>query len=355
MAITRRLDLDHRARVALIGTMALLVALIATAFAIGGSGQSSKPAGSGVSILPARVSADDAPSLVGAPGLSPAGHAASVPAAVAAPEPDVAAAPTAAELSRQSAAGSSAVVSSGSGASTVSETTSSTSGSSIAATKIVKTGELTVRVARSSVQSVVGRLSTMATAQGGYVASSTSNLGAGEPSGEVVLRIPVAHFTDAIAEAERLGHVLSLTTSADDVTGHYVDLGAKEHALERTRATYLSILSKATTIGATLAVQERIQDVQEQIDSLHGQLKVLSSQASYSTLTVVVTPVGEVPVVHHARHGVSKAWHTSWSRFGRGIDAMVGAIGPLVLALLLLIAIGVVGTLGYRGVRRVTS
>jgi hypothetical protein len=331
MATTRRINLDHRARVALIGTLALLVALIATAFAIGGSSESTvtnrASAASGsvdTGLVPASPpSADygtDSPVVNG--GIAEA----AVPPALASKQ-----------LSAVSGSAGSSTGTSPATHGSATSTASDASDASVEATKIVRTGSLTVRVAKSRVQSVVAQLSTLATAQGGYVSSSNSNLGSGEPFGEVVLRVPVGHFNDAIAAASKLGHVLSLTTSADDVTGHYVDLNAKEHALERTRSSYLSILARATTIGATLAVQERIEDVQQQIDELHGQLKVLSSQASYS------------------RHGLSKAWHTSWSRFGRGIDAMVGAIGPIVFALILLSALALVGLLGYRGVRRITS
>jgi VIT1/CCC1 family predicted Fe2+/Mn2+ transporter len=123
----------------------------------------------------------------------------------------------------------------------------------------------------------------------------------------------------------------------------------------QTRETYLTILGRARTIGATLEVQDRIQGVQSQIEQLQGQLKVLASQTSYSTLTVDVTPEALVAALPHHRHGLSKAWHTSWTRFGRGIDSLVGAIGPLVLALLILAVVGTALTIGYRGVRKVTS
>jgi len=55
---------------------------------------------------------------------------------------------------------------------------------------------------------------------------------------------------------------------------------------------------------------------------------------------------------HHKRHGISKAWHTSISRFDRGIDAIVGDLGPLLLALLILGFLIGVGRLSLRGARR---
>ena len=79
--------------------------------------------------------------------------------------------------------------------------------------------------------------------QGGYVSSQQRQPRRQEPirrghcSG-----FPWPTSQDAIAAARSSGKSVSLTTSADDVTGKYVDLTARLHALERTRSTYLTIL-----------------------------------------------------------------------------------------------------------------
>ena len=133
-----------------------------------------------------------------------------------------------------------------------------------------------------------------------------------------------------------------------------VDLGARVTALEQTRATYLTILGRATTIGATLEVQQRVDAVQQQIEELQGELKVLQDQSSDGTLTVNVTQHGAPVVVHHPRGGLGAAWHTSVAGFNRGFDAIVSGLGPLLLAVLLLGVLAAIAALGYRGVRRVT-
>lgn len=332
------MHIAHRTRVVLIGVCAVLVALIATAFAVGGS--SAKPEGASLSTTEsASVPAAGLPGGVGLARGTATGALPSVSAPQTAPSP---------VLARH---GSAKFNSNSDGV--VAKDASVNSASGVDATRIVKTGELAIRVAKDRVKNVTDSLTLLATAQGGYVSQSSTDLGGITPTGEVVLRIPVAHFQDAITAAEKLGtHVISITTSAQDVTGKYVDLTAKMRALERTRSTYLTILSRARTIGATLAVQQRIDDVQQQIDQLHGQIKLLGNQSSYSTLTVDVVPVGGTAPAHHARHGLGKAWHDSWSRFGRGVDAMVGAIGPIVFVLLLFALLGLIGWFGNRGVRR---
>ena len=149
-------------------------------------------------------------------------------------------------------------------------------------------------------------------AMGGYVSQSRTNSVLGAPTGELTLRMPVNQFDPAVSGAERLGHVVSLTTNAHDVTGQVVDLGARVVALEQTRATYLTILGRATTIGATLEVQQRVEDVQQQIEELQGELKVLRNQSADGTLTVDVAQVGDrLSLPCTTRGGIGKAWHTS--------------------------------------------
>jgi hypothetical protein len=232
-------------------------------------------------------------------------------------------------------------------------TGTSLAGSSLAATRVVRTGELALVV--PVVTTAVSRLSSLATSEGGSVQSSDTPTSDGTPQGDITLRVPAADFETAVADAQRLGRTSSLTTSADDVTGRYVDLVARATALRQTRATYLTILSRAQTIGATLSVQQRVDDVQQQLDQLEGQRKVLAAQSDDATLSVSLLQKGHVvpPPTHPVTTGIGAAWHRSVHRFSAGIDAIVGVLGPLLLALLLLVVLGGIGVLGYRGVRRV--
>jgi hypothetical protein len=334
----------HGKRVWLVGLVVAVVLLVALAVILGGSGTPHRQA-----------------------SLSTAGNSGSVAGLTEGTTPSVPVpAPTAARALAPLALGDSASGSAGSAsstASTASGSTTTTSGAStdssssaasdVAATRIVKTGTVELTVPKGKVASTVSRLATLATDDGGYVASSQTDSGT-DPSGEITLRIPVAKFGAVVSSVGTLGKITHQSTHADDVTGKYVDLSAQEHALQQTRSTYLTILSHATTIGATLAVQQRVDDVQRQIDELHGQLKVLGNQSAYSTLTADVSERGSTVVVahHHPRTGLAKAWTTSWHRFNRGIDAMVAAIGPLVLALIILAVLALLVRLAFRATVR---
>ena len=155
---------------------------------------------------------------------------------------------------------------------------------------------------RGALSDTVSKLDALAGANGGFVANSQTNSGAagGAPSGTVTLEVPVASFSTVLGEAQSLGTVSNLTTQATDVTAQYVDLQSQITALEASRQQYLTIMTKAASIGDVLAVQAQLDTLQTQIQQLQGQLAVLASETDYSKITVVVSEPG-APHHHHGR------------------------------------------------------
>jgi hypothetical protein len=68
-------------------------------------------------------------------------------------------------------------------------------------------------------------------------------------------------------------------------------------------------------------------------------------------VTVDQKIVTETTPTHH-KSGLHKAVDRSVSRFVHGIEAIIGIIGPLLLAVLLLALFWVAGKFGYRVLRR---
>ena len=212
--------------------------------------------------------------------------------------------------------------------------------------KIEQTGTLGLTVGRGDLRRTMTQLTGLAGAYGGFVANSQTQSGAssgGPPYGTVTLQVPVDNFSTVLTQAQKLGKTSSLTTKATDVTGQYVDLQSRITALEASRQQYLTIMAKATTVGDVLAVQEQLDTIQGQIEQLQGQLQVLTSETSYSTLTVNVSEGTPAPRPSPLpESGMIRAWHDSVGGFVAGVEDVVRVAGPLLFALLCL-AIAVVG------------
>lgn len=121
----------------------------------------------------------------------------------------------------------------------------------------------------------------------------------GAPYATLTVRIPAAKFDQAVARFAALGDVKQLSSSSTDVTGQYVDLKARLAHYQAVERELLSFLTKATTVGQTLAVQDRIDNTQLTIEELRAQLKQMSETIDYSTLSVTLSekqPVAAVVV-----------------------------------------------------------
>lgn len=343
--LRRLVETYSRPQLAFAAAALVIVAIVGAAFALGGSSPVAKTTESGGAAAPVdvtkqlrhqsdRVASGGAATTSGSGSTSSGSTGNAVPGAVARPPRVAANAP--AELAPVPAP---------------TAASSSVGDGGVAATRVVKTGSLSLTVKKGLVGATITKLTTLTTGLGGYVSQSRTDEVDGAPAGSLTLRIPVDRFENAVTAAAGLGHETSLSTNAHDVTGKFVDLQARLSALKRTRATYLTILSRARTIGQTLSVQQRVNDIQQQIEQRQGELKVLRNQSADGTLTVDVAEAGAAPlvVVHHHRSGWSKAWHNSTGRFNRGLQAIIGGLGPLLLALILVALLYVIGRLALRG------
>lgn len=348
----RRLHLTPKAW--LVSSAAALIVLIIVAVAVGGgSGGSGESAGSGKTAAGEALSPThgrvNAPG-VGGSGSTSSSDTAALPGAVAAPMP----APTVADRvsgSNSFASGAVGGVANGGGGSAGQYAPSATELS--ISPRIEKTGDMDLQVGKGQVSQTLDAISGLAVLYRGIVADSHTTEGS-DPSGQVTLRIPVNSFEVAISRIRHLAGVKvnSVQTSAQDVTSQYVDLQARIHSLQATRSTYLRILERASTIGEILSVQQRVNDVQTQIEQLQGQLNVLSDQTSLGTLTVSVDQKHAPAAVVHHKSGLAKAVDRSVSRFVHGIEAIIGVIGPILLVLLVVAFGWLAARLGYRRFRR---
>ncbi len=287
--------------------------------------------------------------------LAPAGGVTTtVPNGLAAPFGDNARAPSAA--SKGALSGGTAQGVAGGTAVTTPTAPSLPGGAVGQPAKIEQTGSLGLAVGRGALTRTMTKLTALAVGNGGFVASSQTQSGAGtgnEPYGTITLQVPVANFSALLKQAQALGRTTDLTTKATDVTGQYVDLQARIAALQASRQAYLAILAKATSVGDVLSVQEQLDTIQQQIEQLQGQLQVLTSETSYSTLTATVSEGSPAPrPVAGPESGLVRAWHDSIGGFVAGVEGVVRVAGPVLFALLCLVLVLVGGRALWRRYQR---
>jgi hypothetical protein len=217
-------------------------------------------------------------------------------------------------------------------------------------TRVIKTGSVDIEVARGRFGTAIARLTTLAAGLGGFVSDSKTFETGKIPAGAVTLRVPSSSFEDALNQARRIGTVRSLTSSGQDVTAEYTDLEARLRALSATRDRLLTLLAKAATVQDILAVQDRVNTVQVEIEQVQGRQRLLDSQTSFGSLAVSVTEKGGR--TDHHRSGIARAWDDGVGGFVRGIEAVLAHSGTALLVVMLLGLAALAGRGGWRVVRK---
>jgi hypothetical protein len=225
---------------------------------------------------------------------------------------------------------------------------SSTSNASSSSLRVEEVGTIDLTIGGHQFQTTLTQLTAFASADGGFVSSTNAHMGTKKngtfSTGSIVLQVPERRFATLVDQVRHVGHATSVVTSANDVTGQYVDLQARISALQVSRAQYLTIMTRTTSINGILAVQSQLNSIQSQIEQLQGQLNLLNTETTYGTLSVALTQSGHVLVpLSHSRTGFNKAWHDSITGFISGFEWLLRIAGPLLFALILLAVLAMLG------------
>jgi hypothetical protein len=186
---------------------------------------------------------------------------------------------------------------------------------------LLRTGDLSLLVARGTLLSTVDRITAMTGGMGGYVMSSAlgsespgmpgpveplsldsesvptasdkpaTTIGT-DPYATLTLRVPESSFDAAVKRFAALGEVQSVSTSSEDVTSQYVDLQARLHHYRAVERRLVRFLAATENVNQMLAVQDRIDNVQLTIEQLSAQLKSLRETTTYGTLSVFLREKG---------------------------------------------------------------
>lgn len=217
---------------------------------------------------------------------------------------------------------------------------------------LVRTGEMTLVVAKGDVPQAAARIVALTSGYGGYVLTSqvSGAQGASAPFADLTIRVPAAQYDPAIQRFGALGRVQGVQTSAADVTSQYVDLSARLAQARRVDQRLLDFLARATTVNEALAVQNRIDSTELKVEELTGQIKALHEQVSFSTLTVSMSE----RATHHAaahRRGFLGALSTSWRHLVSGFEAIVVGIGAVLPFAVLLAVLALAAWFAARAAR----
>ncbi len=198
---------------------------------------------------------------------------------------------------------------------------------------IIKRGEISMRV--TDANDATTKISDLATGFGGSILTKSLNKDINDQlSGYITIQVAADKFDPAFSGVKALGtEVTSESVSAEDVTEQVIDIEVRLKNARAEEQSYLAVLAKAETVEDILAVQQYLYQVRQTIEQLEAQQKYLSTQTTYSVITVFIT---EETVVK-----IGGQEFRPWQAAVDAVQMVISGFQAFIIALIQVLIIGV--------------
>lgn len=198
--------------------------------------------------------------------------------------------------------------------------------------KIIKTGDVRFKTkdldkTRQAIVSTVNVLK-------GYVGEESQTSDGTNSEMHLTVRVPAQYFDSLMSViSSNAEYFDSKNIHTQDVTEEFIDVMTRIRTKKSLESQYFAVLKQAKNIKEIMEVRRELNTVREEIESAEGRLRYLSSQVSYSTLTLVF---------YKETLGRSGSPRSFWSRLGDGfvsgwqtlLDIVIGLVAVLPIVLM---------------------
>jgi hypothetical protein len=125
------------------------------------------------------------------------------------------------------------------------------------------------------------------------------------------------------------GRLLGFNESVQDVSNTYVDSQSRLKNLRVEQGRLQGLLSRAQNLNDVLTIEQKLTDVEGQIETIEARLNVLNSQTTFYTVTIVLSPLVTTPPPRSEPTGwnIGQVFHdafaASWSFLQWLISALI--------------------------------
>jgi hypothetical protein len=107
----------------------------------------------------------------------------------------------------------------------------------------------------------------------------------------IILRVPREHFDTVMWQVENLATVRSSNQSAEDVTARYTDLAGRLQTKYIEQERVLDMIGRAQTIEDLLALENRLGEINTDIELFQSQMTGIDRLSAFSTIHVHLSEV----------------------------------------------------------------
>ena len=168
---------------------------------------------------------------------------------------------------------------------------------------------------------------------------------------QVTLRVPAEHFDELMDGMDGLGGtVTNRSSQVTNITRTYADNEAVIEGLEIQEQRLLEMMKQAETIEDMILVEERLSDVQTQLNRARTSRESMDSDVSLSTVTVSInevrfeTTTGQTSYITR----LGNAFADMWENFVEGVGDFFIDIVYAIPAIVIVVALVLLGRKGIK-------
>jgi predicted transcriptional regulator len=187
--------------------------------------------------------------------------------------------------------------------------------------------EVTVKDTEAAIETLNG----IVDEAGGYIVESSVYKYQENKRASVTLRIPAEKLDETLEQIREIAtEVQRESVSGQDVTEEYVDLKSRLRYLEATEARLLEFLEDAEDTEAALAVYDKLQGIQADIERVKGRMQYLEQSAAMATVNLTITPDALAQPIH------VKGWRPGGTA-RQAIEALISVLQFFIDALIVIV------------------
>ncbi len=133
-------------------------------------------------------------------------------------------------------------------------------------------------------------------------------LGSTEATSRIVFSVPAASMERFMAEAAKLGELVTRSVTARDVTEQVVDVEARIRTLRDSISRVRALMDKAGSITEIARVEEELTNRQSELESLLARQKALKNQVERAPVTVTLLRPGQADPQNPFLTGLIRGW-----------------------------------------------
>lgn len=161
------------------------------------------------------------------------------------------------------------------------------------------------------------------------------------------IRVPVQHYSELSTSLTEIGNVTSYSSESRNITSQFTDTESRLKAYRTEYDRLLEMMENAKTVEEMIQVEARLSEVEYNIESLTGTLRVWQDQVDYSTIHLYIREVHEYtePVAEPKTFGdrVAEAFKDSIEWLGDAAQDIaifvVAAVPILVIPAVILVIV----------------